>query len=136
MPATNPKRDAIEKSSTYLGYKLLWATRLFLIGKKFPKGTFEQHVWNAVVHDVCEQITQESFFKTMIEIDAEAYFQILSIVFNNPSAQFTFLKQGRVRVDNSNGLVITDKESMTHSLILERLHNFTNKLEKNSSVRT
>lgn len=58
MPANNPKRDFIEKSSTYLGYKLLWAARLFLIGKKFPKGTFEMAVWNAVTHDVCELITQ------------------------------------------------------------------------------
>lgn len=57
MPANLPKRDFIEKSSTYLGYKLLWATRLFLLGKKFPKGTFEMHQWNAIVHDILELIT-------------------------------------------------------------------------------
>jgi hypothetical protein len=41
MPANLPKREFIERSSTYLGYKLMWATRLFLLGKKFPKGNFE-----------------------------------------------------------------------------------------------
>lgn len=57
MPANMPKRDLIEKSSTYLGYKLIWASRLFLLGKKFPKGVFDMTVWNAVVHDICELIT-------------------------------------------------------------------------------
>jgi len=135
MPANMPKREFIEKSSAYLGYKLLWAARLFLLGKKFPKGTFEMIVWNAVTHDVTELITQTEFIRTMTEIDAEAYFEILSIVFNNPSKQYSFLKEGRIRIENSGGLVKTDKESMSHSLILERLQEYAGKLDRSSDVR-
>jgi hypothetical protein len=74
MPANMPKRDLIEKSSTYLGYKILWAARLFLLGKKFPKGVFDHVVWNAVTHDICELITQAPNIKALVSIDSEAYF--------------------------------------------------------------
>lgn len=56
-------------------------------------------------------------------------------MFNNPSKQYSFLKEGRARIDNSGGLVKTDKESMSHSLVLERLQEYSMKLERKSEVR-
>lgn len=135
MPANMSKRELLEKSSTYLGYKLLWAARLFLLGKKFPKGTFEMHVWNAVTHDISNLITREDFIETLIAIDAEAYFQTVSILFNNPSKQYSFLKEGRVRAEDSFGLVTVTKDSMSHSIILERLHEHFMQLEAKNEVR-
>ena len=41
MPANLPARIPLEKSSCYVGYKLIWMIRLLLLGKKFPKGHFE-----------------------------------------------------------------------------------------------
>ena len=41
MPSNLPARIPLEKSSCYVGYKLIWMIRLLLLGKKFPKGHFE-----------------------------------------------------------------------------------------------
>ena len=38
-------------------------------------------------------------------------------------------------VDDSKGLVTQDKESMTHTLILERLQNYSMKLDPSNEVR-
>ena len=38
-------REVFEKSSAYVGYKLLWAIRLTLLGKRFPKGHYEMKLW-------------------------------------------------------------------------------------------
>jgi nicotinic acid phosphoribosyltransferase len=45
MKANLPRREFIERSSVYVGYKLLWAIRLLLLGKKFPKGHFDLTSW-------------------------------------------------------------------------------------------
>lgn len=52
----------------------------------------------------------------LTQIDSAAYFQILSIVFNNPSFQYTFIQQGRP----TEGA----KASMTHSEIVARVSNY------------
>lgn len=135
MPANMSKRELIEHSSSYLGYKLLWAIRLFLLGKKFPKGTFEMNVWNAITHDVCELITQEDFIATLVAIDAEAYFQTISIVFNNPSKQYSFLKEGRINTSDPSGMVMSNRDSINHSTVLERLHEYSMQLEDKNQVR-
>jgi hypothetical protein len=40
MPANLFDRILLERSSCYLGYKLLSTAQLFLSGKKFPRGIF------------------------------------------------------------------------------------------------
>ena len=67
-------REVYEKSAIYIGYKLLWVIRLTLLGKRFPKGHYEMKMWQEVVHEVLDIITQEDFMKTLFEIDASAYF--------------------------------------------------------------
>lgn len=95
MPVNLPDRVPLERSSTYIGLKLLWATRLFLLGIKFPKGNFHRHEWRILTHDICDLITQNEYMETFLEIDPSAYFQILTIVFNNPSPQWTFINEPR-----------------------------------------
>jgi hypothetical protein len=48
ISSNNLDRIPIEKSSIYLGLKLLWATKLFISGKKFPKGAFDAETWPKV----------------------------------------------------------------------------------------
>ena len=95
MAADLPYRENIEKSAIYIGYKLLWVIRLTLLGKRFPTGYFEQRLWENVVHEILDLITNEDFMKTLFEIDASAFFQIITIAFNNPSKQYDFLHKGR-----------------------------------------
>jgi hypothetical protein len=56
-----------------------------LLGKQFPHDHLSSHHWHIVVHDLIDFITKDELIEQLTEIDPAAYFQILSIVFNNPS---------------------------------------------------
>ena len=130
MPANLPKRETIERSSIYTGYKFLWAIRLLLLGKKFPKGHFDLQSWQDITHEVIDIITQEEYMQTLHEIDASAYFQIITIVFNNPSKSYEFLLKGRPNLPHQPIAV-----SMTHSEVIKRISDYCLKLEEGSEVR-
>lgn len=70
MPANYYDRIQIERSSCYLGLKLLWSAKLYLQGKKFPRGFFSQQEWHVLCHDVIELITQDDMISLLTEIDA------------------------------------------------------------------
>jgi len=59
MPLNSWDRIQIERSACYIGIKLLWIVRMFLIGKKFPSGTFTTNEWHVLCHDVMDLITQD-----------------------------------------------------------------------------
>lgn len=82
----------MEQSAQYLGLKLIWSTRCFLLGKKFPRGHFTTSEWQTLCHDILDFITTDEMIELMTAIDAAAYFQVVSIVFNNPSYQFTYIE--------------------------------------------
>ena len=126
-------REVFEKSVTYVGYKLLWAIRLTLLGKRFPEGHYEMRIWRDNVHEILDIITQEEFMKTCFEVDASAYFQIITIAFNNPSSQYNFLVEGRAPQVN---LMQEKKQSINHAEIVRRISDYClNNLEEGSEVR-
>ena len=114
-------REVFEKSAVYTGYKLLWFIRLTLLGKRFPKGHFELKLWQDTVHEVLDLITTEEFMKTLVEIDASAFFQIITIAFNNPSVQYNFLQQGYSKKVN---LLHDNKVAMTHAELVKRISDY------------
>lgn len=59
LPPNQKERIILERSSCYMGFKLLWATRIFLMGKIFPRGLFTTQDWHVVCHDVVDFITQD-----------------------------------------------------------------------------
>ena len=69
--------------------------------------------------------------RTLFEIDASAFFQIITIVFNNPSVQYDFLKNGRSATYAQDATKI----SMSHKELIKRLSEFCNKLEEGSEER-
>lgn len=71
----------IEKSQIYLGYKMLWVVKLFLGGHKFPSGTFRESKWRMYINDVTSFIAVKEIAKTLLSINVEAFFQIISILF-------------------------------------------------------
>lgn len=58
LPA-DVERVPLESSSVYMGLKLLWLARLYLLGKKFPIGLLTNYEWQVVVHDVVNFLTQD-----------------------------------------------------------------------------
>jgi hypothetical protein len=69
----------IERSQTYLGYKILWTLNLFIDGKKFPAGSIRAKMWNAYLHDIIEFLANQEYLKILLSIDAESVFQIISV---------------------------------------------------------
>jgi hypothetical protein len=43
IPANSSERLPLERSAIYIGLKLIWATKLFIKGNKFPKGKFDKN---------------------------------------------------------------------------------------------
>ena len=89
-------------------------------------------LWQGIVHEVLDIITRDDFMRTLFEIDASAFFQIITIVFNNPSVQYDFLKNGR---SSTSGQEEGQKISMSHKELIKRLTEFCNKLEEGSEER-
>ena len=127
-----PFREVYERSAIYIGYKLLWLIRLTLLGKRFPKGHFEMKAWQEIVHDILDQITQNDFMSILVEIDASAFFQIITIAFNNPSKQYDFLIKGRSPHVN---LMQEASVTMTHSELIKRISDFCLALKEGNEVR-
>lgn len=74
MLPSDVDRIELECSSVYLSLKLMWTTRLYLLGKKFPQGHLTNHEWHIAVHDIVDFLTQEETMEQFTEIDAAAYF--------------------------------------------------------------
>lgn len=54
-------KKEIEKSSLYIGYKILWAIRLFIDGKKFPQGNIRERKWRSYIHDVIQFLSTQEY---------------------------------------------------------------------------
>lgn len=74
MPFSFPGRASLERSSAYIGVKLMWIIRQFLLGHKFPKGLFKHEEWRTICHDLLDLITESDFIQIMFEIDPSIYF--------------------------------------------------------------
>jgi len=83
-----------QKSQLYLGYKILWAIRLFLNGKKFPSGNIPEPQWRKYVHEIVDCISKQNIMLDLLFIDAEAYFQIVAILFYKGKV-FDFIREDK-----------------------------------------
>ncbi len=89
----------IERSQTYLGYKILWTLNLFIDGRKFPAGSIREKMWNAYLHDIIEFLANQEYLKILLSIDAESVFQIISILFypsEDNYGPYELLQMGRL----------------------------------------
>lgn len=60
-PYESIDKQQIERSQTYLGYKILWILNLFLDGRKFPSGSIKEQMWRAYLLDIIEFLSTESY---------------------------------------------------------------------------
>ena len=71
----------IEHSRTYIGYKLLWVTSLFIEGKKFPSGNLSSFKWHCFIYDIVRFLTNEKFLNFFLEFDAYSFLHIVKKLF-------------------------------------------------------
>jgi len=92
-------KQRIEKSLTYLGYKILLVLHLFIDGKNFPNGIIKEKMWRSYVQDIIEFLSNKEYLKMLLGIDAESVFQMISIMFYPTSTSklspFELVKAGR-----------------------------------------
>eukprot|EP00347_Sterkiella_histriomuscorum_P012402 403368713 len=107
------EKQKVEKSQIYLGYKILWVIRMFLNGQKFPQGTIRASKWKTYIHDILELLQAADILKVLLEIDAETFFQTISIIFF-PSKPSELFDQGRD--ENTNDQQIQNKLEIVEKL--------------------
>ena len=140
-PYESIDKQQIERSQTYLGYKILWILNLFLDGRKFPTGSIREPMWRSYLHDIIEFLTNQDYLKTLLSIDAETVFQMISILFKptgGSNGPYELLQMGREE-DQQN---ITDKlieeqkeEDPTHWRFIKVLDAYCIKQETPENVR-
>jgi len=74
------RKQALEKSKLYIGYKLLWTMQLSLQGKTFPFGELDYDNWRAHVYDVSNFITTRDFLQPLLEFDPNSLFNVLILL--------------------------------------------------------
>lgn len=53
------RKYEIEKSRTYIGYKLLWIIKIFLQGRAFPSGNLTPEKYRMHVYDITNFISND-----------------------------------------------------------------------------
>jgi hypothetical protein len=75
---------------------------LFIDGKKFPSGSIRENKWRSYIHDIIEFLTNQEYLKTLLNIDAESFFQMISVIFLPTGARgpFELVNLGREEEEN------------------------------------
>ena len=118
MSQDSIERLRAEKSQVYLGYKVLWVIRLFLNGKRFPYGNIPEKRWRKYVNEIVDCISQKNIMLDLLYIDAEAYFQIISILFYKGKV-FEFVKEDKAR---ANQVIEANKQVIGNALLSNELY--------------
>ena len=79
--ANKQQRMHVERSAYYVGYKLQWIIRQFLKGKKFPSGELDSAQYKLQVLSIVDFVTDEDNLATMLDFDADAFFETMVRLF-------------------------------------------------------
>jgi len=71
----------IEKSCTYIGYKLLWIIKLFIDGKMYPSGYLQAEKHRFHVYDIMTFITNDYILDYLLQFDCEQFFKVVAKLF-------------------------------------------------------
>ena len=71
----------IEHSRTYIGYKLLWVTSLFIEGKRFPSGSLSSFKWRCYIYDIVRFLTNEKFLSFFLDFDPISFLHVVKKLF-------------------------------------------------------
>jgi len=75
------RKQNMEKSKVYIGYKLLWTMKLSLEGLTFPYGELSYDNYRAHVYDISNFITTRDFLQPLMEFDPKSFFQVVILLF-------------------------------------------------------
>ena len=82
------QKQEIEQSAYYVGYRLFWILGNFLKGKKFPTGMLDRVQHKVQVLNIVDFVTDEDNLCSLLDFDAEAFFNVMVNLFTDQPWQF------------------------------------------------
>lgn len=78
----NKKKYDIERSHTYLGYKLLFIIKTYLEGRQFPYGSLSQDKQESYCIKIGQMIIMDNeFLNEFLEFDSKCFLDIIQKLF-------------------------------------------------------
>lgn len=114
-----------KQSKEYIGLKLIWFLRLFIEGKKFPRGSYPPNETPVLVNLLLHFLTQaqnDVYLATLMEIDPIQTFQLFQLFFDPHSIQHDFLQE-------------RSNKTVSHESLFICLMNFSMMRSADSTVR-
>jgi hypothetical protein len=87
------KKYEIEKSRTYIGYKLFWIIKIFIDGKMFPSGFLTPEKHRIHIYDIVNFITNDYVLDQLLQFDCEYFFKVVAKLYYG--LPFKFLQEQR-----------------------------------------
>jgi hypothetical protein len=87
------KKYEIEKSRTYLWYKLFWIIKIFIDGKMFPSGFLTPEKHRIHIYDIVNFITNDYVLDQLLQFDCEYFFKVVAKLYYG--LPFKFLQEQR-----------------------------------------
>jgi hypothetical protein len=75
------KRQKIENSYSYLGYKLLWLIKMLVEGRKFPNGKLSSEQHKYYIRDIIEFIRKGDILIMLLQFDSKTAFKVIELMF-------------------------------------------------------
>jgi hypothetical protein len=75
------EKEGIEKSPVYITYKLLWVTKMFIEGKKFPSGSLSGFKQQKYIFDIIRFLTNPQFLGYLLKFDPDSIFKVIRMFF-------------------------------------------------------
>ena len=72
--ANKGRKDEIQHSAYYVGYRLLWILGLFLKGRKFPTGKLEATQYKLQVFNIVDFVTDHENLAALLDFDSDSFF--------------------------------------------------------------
>ena len=107
----------IEHSRTYIGYKLLWVTGLFIEGKKFPSGSLSIFKWRCFIYDIVRFLTSDRQVTFFLEFDPHCFLNIVAKLFLEQDP-FEYIKSQHSFIEMYKDEIVGLEPCMTHEEII------------------
>lgn len=91
------KKYEIEKSHSYIAYKLLWIMKMYLEGRQFPYGSLSQEQWKRNTLKIAEQLLNKEFVNDMLLFDAGCFLEVMQRLFYGEP--YWFIDRVRTQTD-------------------------------------
>lgn len=93
-------------------------------------------MWRSYIHDIIEFLTAQEYLKTLLSIDAESVFQIISVIFwptpGNRKGPYELVRMGR---EEDQMISSSEQDILAHWRFMKTLDNYCIKPDTPENIR-